>query len=167
LLSEKGNPIGIRLKYSIRFPVDGQYSPFPQAFPERITSAYTGALSLRVHRSNIEPLPEGLQNAQQLFFGGRPTFKGGVTYKFMIEMVPGYDSYNEQKKSFCLMTKSYSQQGVRERFDREVMSEIKLRFRLSVSGTDMEGRTPVLSENTYAPSAWHQGFLKDGVLECP
>jgi hypothetical protein len=167
LLSEKGNPLGIRLKYSIRFPVDGQYSPFPQAFPERITSSYTGALSLRVHRSNVEPLPEGLQNAQQLFFGGRPTFKGGITYNFTVEMVPGYANYNEPKKSFCLMTKSYSQQGVRERFDREVMSEIKVRYRLSVSGTDMEGRTPVLTENSYAPGTWHQGFLKDGVIECP
>jgi hypothetical protein len=167
LLSEKGNPIGIRLKYSIRFPVDGQYSPFPQAFPERITSSYTGALSLRVHRTSVEPLPAGLQSAQQLFTGARPTFKGGVTYNFTVEMVPGYANYNEPKKSFCLMTKSYNQQGVRERFDREVMSETKVRYRLSVSGTDLEGRTPALTENSYAPAMWHQGFLKDGVTECP
>lgn len=166
LLSDKGNPIGLRLKYSIRFPVDGQFSPYPQAFPERITSAYTGALSLRVHRSHVEPLPDGLQQARQIFFSGRPSFKGGVIYNFTVEMVPSYASYNEQKKSFCLMTKSYNQQGVRERFEREVRSEIKLRYRLSFSGTDLEGRTPVLTENTYSPGIWHRSFLKDGVTDC-
>lgn len=169
LSSEKGNPIGIKLKYSIRFPVDGQYSPFPQAFPERITSSYTGALSLRVHRSNVEPSPEGLPSGQQVFSSGRPTFKGGVVYNFTIEMVPGYANYNEQKKSFCLMTKAYnqgSQQGLKDRFEREVMSDVKIRYRLSFSGTDLESRTPVLTENTYSPGAWHQSFAKDGVTEC-
>lgn len=173
LLSEKGNPIGIRLKYSVRFPVDGQYSPFPQAFPERITSSFTGALSLRILRSSVTPLPEGLQNGQQLFSGGRQTFKGGVTYNFTIEMVPSYANYIEQKKSFCLATKSYlqanpqGQPGLRERFEREVMSDTKVRYRISFSGTDLESRTPVLTENSYMPGAWHQSFIKDGVTECP
>ncbi len=175
LLSEKGNPIGLRLKYSIRFPVDGQYSPFPQAFPERITSSYTGALSLRVLRSSVSPLPDGLQPGQQLFAAGRQTFKGGVTYNFTVEMVPSYATYNEQKKSFCLATKAYTQggqppgnqQSLRERFEREVMSELKIRYRISFPGTDLEGRTPVLTENSYAPGLWHHSFLKDGVTECP
>jgi len=166
LLSEKGNPIGLRLKYSIRFPVDGQFSPYPQAFPERITSTYTGALSLRVHRAQVEPMPEGMQQSQQLFFSGRPSFKGGVVYNFTVEMVPSYASYNEQKKSFCLMTKSYNQQGIRERFEREITSSLKFRYRLSFSGTDLEGRNPVLTENTYSPDLWHRSFQKDGVMDC-
>ena len=167
LLSEKGSPIGVRIKYSIRFPVEGQYSPYPQAFPERINNTYTGAMNLRLYRSQIEPLPDGLQSPQQMFFSGRPTFKAGVTYNLTVEMVPGYANYNEQKKSFCLATRSYSQQGIRERFEREVTSEAKVRFRLSFSGTDLEGRTPVLTENTYAPGVWHRSFIKDGVAECP
>lgn len=167
LLSEKGNPIGIRLKYSIRFPVEGQYSPIPQAFPERITNTYTGALSLRPNRSTVEPRPETLQPGQQIFSSGRQTFKSGIVYSFTIEMVPGYANYNEQKKSFCLMTRSYTQQGLRERFEREVTSDTKVRYRISFSGTDLESRTPVLTENSYAPSLWHQSFLKDGVTECP
>lgn len=166
LLSEKGNPIGLRLKFAIRFPVDGQYSPYPQAFPERITSAYTGALSLRVHRSTVEPLPEGLQQPQQMFFSGRPAFKSGVVYRFSVDLIPSYANYNDQKKSFCLMTKSYNQQGIRERFEREVTSATRFRYRLSFSGTDLEGRTPVLTENTYSPAVWHRGFIKDGVTEC-
>lgn len=167
LLSEKGSPIGVRVKYSIRFPVDGQYSPYPQAFPERITNTYTGAMNLRLYSSHIEPLPDGLQSPQQMFFSGRPTFKAGIVYNLTVDMVPGYANYNEQKKSFCLATRSYSQQGIRERFEREVTSESKVRFRLSFSGTDLEGRTPVLTENTYAPGIWHRSFLKDGVAECP
>lgn len=167
LLSDKGNPIGVRLKYSIRFPVDGQYSPYPQAFPERIPNTYTGAMNLRLYRSHVEPLPDGLQSPMQLFFSGRPMFKAGVTYNMTVEMIPGYANYNEQKKSFCLATRSYSQQGIRERFEREVTSDGKVRFRLSFSGTDLESRTPVLTENTYAPGVWHRSFMKDGVPECP
>lgn len=166
LLSEKGNPIGLRLKYSIQFPVEGQYSPYPQAYPERITNLYTGALSLKLYRSHVEPLPVGLQTPQQMFFGGRPVFKAGVTYNFTVELIPGYANYNEQKKNFCLATKSYSQQGIRDRFEREVTSDDKLRFRLSFSGTDLESRTPVLTENAYTPGDWHRSFIKDGVTEC-
>ncbi|MFN0111239.1 MAG: hypothetical protein ACKVZH_20440 [Blastocatellia bacterium] len=166
LLSGKGNPIGLRLKYSIRFPVDGQYSPYPQAYPERITNTYTGALSLKLYRSSVEPVPNGLQTPQQMFFGGRPIFSAGVIYNFTVDLIPGYAVYNEQKKEFCLQTRSYSQQGIRERFEREVTSDAKVRFRLSFSGTDLESRTPVLTENTYAPGVWHRSFTKDGVTEC-
>ncbi|MGH9800241.1 MAG: hypothetical protein ACRD82_07740, partial [Blastocatellia bacterium] len=166
LLSEKGSPIGVRLKYSIRFPVDGQYSPYPQAYPERINNTYTGAMNLRLYRSHIEPLPDGLQSPQQMFFSGRPVFKAGVTYDFTVELIPGYAVYNEQKKNFCLQTRSYSQQGIRERFEREVTSDAKIRFRLSFSGSDLEGRTPVLTENAYAPGVWHRSFTRDGVAEC-
>jgi hypothetical protein len=64
------------------------------------------------------------------------------------------------------MTKSYRQQGIRERFDREVMSEQRIRYRLSFSGSDLDGRTPTLTENAYVPNAWFQGFVREGVVEC-
>jgi hypothetical protein len=167
LLSEKGNPIGIRLNYSMRFPVEGSYSPFPQLYPERIGSGYTGALSMRVHRGNVEPSPEGVKNPGQLVFGVRATFKTNVIYNFSVDLVPNYTIYNEQRKSFCVQTKPYTQQGVRERFEREVAGEVKLRFRFSISGTDLDGRLPTLTENTYVPNAWYRGYQREGAMNCP
>ncbi|HEV2663390.1 MAG TPA: hypothetical protein VG324_00665, partial [Blastocatellia bacterium] len=107
LLSEKGAPIGIRLKYSVRFPVDGSYSPFPSLFPERASRGFTGALSMRVHKGSVEPEPEGSQKSSQWIFGGRGTFKAGVVYNFSVDLVPNYVFYNEQKGAFCLQTKTY------------------------------------------------------------
>jgi hypothetical protein len=151
----------------MRVPVEGTYSPFPQLYPERIGSGYTGALSMRVHRGNVDPSPEGVKNPGQLVFGVRATFKTDVTYNFSVDLVPNYTIYNEQRKSFCMQTKPYNQQGVRERFEREVAGELKLRFRFSISGTDLDGRLPVLTENAYVPNAWYRGYQKEGAADCP
>jgi hypothetical protein len=166
LLSEKGNPIGIRLKYTIRFPLDGSYSPYPSIYPERVGYGFTGALGLRVHRGTVEPSPDGLQNNAQWMVGGRGNFKAGTDYNFTIDLIPNYAVFNEQKKSFCLQTKSYSQPGLRERFEREVMSETRIRYRLSVSGTDLDGRQPSLTETAYVPGVWYQGYLMEGARDC-
>ncbi|HKX33576.1 MAG TPA: hypothetical protein VJ302_38210 [Blastocatellia bacterium] len=165
LISEKGNQIGIRLYYSIRFPVKGSYSPYPQLYPERLGSIYTGALSMRVHKVSVEPWPENLDNPTQLAFGARATFSQRPTYNFTIDLVPNYTVYNEQK-GFCLQSKAYNQPSLRERFEREVTSEQKLRFRFSVPGTDIDGRLPTLTENTYIPNVWRLGYLKEGAKDC-
>ncbi len=166
LLSEKGNPVGVRLKYSIRFPVEGSYSPFPSVYPERVGYGFTGALGMRVHKGSVEPLPDGLPQSNQWLFGGRGIFKGGVVYNFTVDLIPNYAVFNEQQKTFCLQTKSYNQPGIRERFEREVMSEAKIRYRFSVSGTDLDGRQPSLTESAYVPLVWYQGYVKEGAGEC-
>ena len=167
LTTEKGNPIGIRLKYAVRFPVSGSYSPQPQVYPERIGYGYTGALQMRVQRGAVEPAPEGLGNPTQLFFGSRATFRADTVYNFTVDLVPNYVVFNEQQKNFCMMAKSYTQQGLRERFDREVQSEARYRYRIAFTGTDLDGRTPTLTENLYVPRMWHQGLLREGAGECP
>ncbi len=167
MLSEKGYPLGIRLSYSIIFPVEGSYSPYPKVYPEHFNSSYTAALSMRVLKISVEPKPGGIQNPDQLFFGSRATFKPDVTYTFTVDLVPNYVNYNDQKRSFCVQTKIYSQQGMRDRFEREVTSKLKLRYRLAISGTDLDGPTPTLTHNAYVPNQWYQGYLKEGVTVCP
>jgi hypothetical protein len=167
LLSEKGNPIGIRLKYSMRFPVEGSYSPYPQLYPERIGTGYTGALSMRVQRGAVDPLPDGVQKTEQMVFGVRAVFKPGVDYNFTVDLIPNYVIYNDQKKSFCLQTKAYSQQGMRERFEREAAGEQKLRFRFALSGADLDGRLPTLTENAYTPARWYLAYRREGAGDCP
>jgi hypothetical protein len=178
LLSEKGNPIGVRLKYSIRFPVDGSYSPFPSLYPERASRGFTGALGMRVHKGSVEPEPDGAQKSNQWVFGGRGTFKAGVVYNFSVDLIPNYIFFNDQKGAFCFQTKAYIQPSgpgatghptLRERFEREVTSETKLRYRLSISGVDLDGRQPLqplLTEMSYAPNAWYQSYRREGAVDC-
>lgn len=167
LVSDKGNPIGIRLKYAIRFPVSGSYAPQPQVYPERISQGYTGALGMRIIRGTVEPAPDGMQNPQIFFSGGRAEFKGGDVYRFTVDLIPVYAAYDDQKKTFCINTKSYNQPGLKERFDRELISEQKTRYRVSFAGTDLDGRLPALTENVYVPNVWYQGFSREKISDCP
>jgi hypothetical protein len=167
LLSEAGNPIGIRLRYAIRFPADGSYSPHPQVHPERIGSGYTGALGMRLLKGTVEPMPAGLSNATQFLMGGRAEFRAGTLYRFTADLVPNYALFDEQKKRFCLQSNAYSQPGLRERFDRELAGEQRLRYRISFAGADLDGRTPALTEHTYVPNHWRLGFKREGAVDCP
>jgi len=75
-----------------------------------------------------------------------------------------------------LQTKAYIQAGgaagpaghpgLRERFDREVMSETKIRYRISISGIDLDGWQPLQTERTYAPNAWDQSYRCEGAVDC-
>ncbi|MEP7271740.1 MAG: hypothetical protein ABI882_09555, partial [Acidobacteriota bacterium] len=165
LLSESGSPIGVRLQFSLRFPKEGFYTPLPQVYPDRIVSGYTGALSMRVHRLEVAPVPEGPQPAVAMRYMARASYKANQLYRFTIDMVPNYAQYNEQKRNFCIMSKAFSY-GSSERFLSEVTSETKVRFRISIMGTDIDGRQPGTSEHTYVPNMWYTGFLKDGSAEC-
>jgi hypothetical protein len=131
---------------------------------------------MRVHKGSVEPEPDGAQKSSQWIFGGRGTFKAGVVYNFSVDLVPNYVYFNEQKGAFCLQTKAYIQPGgpgspgihpgLRDRFEREVMSETKIRYRLSISGIDLDGRQPMLTERSYAPNLWYQSYRREGAVDC-
>ena len=164
-LSERGSQIGLRLKYTLRFPRDGFYSPVPQVYPERINSGYTGALSLRTHKVTIDPAPDGLPPSVELRYISRAMYRGGQSYRFTIDLVPNYATFLDAGRGFCIAVKTFAQ-GTRDRFFAEITNEARLRFRFSITGTDYDGRQPVSTVQTYTPSAWYKGYLKDGALEC-
>jgi hypothetical protein len=166
LLTESGNPVGIRLRYVVRFPVDGYYSPLPNLYPEKIGNGYTGALSMRLLRSSVSPLPEGVTQPQQVLYAGRTLYKRDQPYEFTVDLVPNYVIYHEQQKKYCLQSRAFSQGDMRERFEREVKSEGRIRYRFSISGTDYDGRQPTLTEKGYAPGVWYASLQKEGVVEC-
>ena len=165
-LTEKGNPLGIRLRYTMNFPVTGAYTPLPQIYPERVGYGYTGALSMRIHQVVANPMPAGVTNQPNWIYGGKAIYSAGIDYEFTVDLIPNYAVYNDAAKNFCLQIKPYTQTGLRERFEREVGSEQKLRFRFSVSGSDLEGRNPALTENAYIPRHWQLGYQKEGAVEC-
>ncbi len=165
-LSEKGNPVGIRLRYTINFPTTSSYTPMPQIYPDRVGYGYTGATGMRVHHATVSPQPAGINPALSWSYGSRATFTAGVDYEFVVEMLPNYVIFNESTKSFCLQSRPYTQTGLKERFEREVESLQRIRFRFSVSGTDLEGRSTGVTEKSYVLRDLHQGYLREGAIEC-
>ena len=166
LLSAQGNPIGVRFTYTMVFPREGVYLPQPNLYPERISSGYTGALSLRIARSTVAPLPENADQPNQILFSGRARYQSGVPYTFTVDLVPNFAMWREDKKDYCLMTRSYNSPGMKERFERELNSDERLRYRVTISGTDLDGRQSNLTEKGYAPRLWLQSFTKENVGEC-
>jgi len=166
LMTERGNPIGIRLKYSMSVPAEGSYSLYPHLYPESINTVGASALSMRVHRATVDPLPDGMENQDQLFFGARATFKPGRVYNFTVDLIPNFVIYTDHKKGFCIQRKAYSQQGNRDRFERQVTSRLKLRYRFTLTGTDLDRPQPSLTQNTYVPLVWYQSYLKEGAVDC-
>jgi hypothetical protein len=45
------------------------------------------------------------------------------------------------------------------------MSDTKIRYRISISGIDLDGQ-PVLTERTYAPNSWYQSYRREGAVDC-
>src|SRR5262245_61580645 len=166
LITERGNPIGIRLKYSMSVPAEGSYSLYPHLYPESINAGVAAALSMRVHRASVDPLPDGMENQDQLFFGARAMFKPGQVYNFTVDLIPNFVNYLDHKKEFCIQRKAYSQQGSRERFERQVTSRLKLRYRFTLTGTNLDRPQPSLTHNTYVPFVWYQSYLKEGAVDC-
>lgn len=166
LLTLAGNPIGIRLRYAIRFPVEGYFAPQPNVYPERISSGYTGALSMRVIRSSVTPQPAGVQQPNQIIFAGRTIYQRDQLYQFTVDLVPNYVVFNEAQQKYCLASKGFTQAGMQERFEREVKSEVGGRYRFSISGTDYDGRQPVFTRLTYTPNHWWASLQKEGATEC-
>ena len=121
---------------------------------------------MRVLKGSVNPMPDWGPRSNQWVFGGRGIFKAGVVYDFTVDLIPNYAVFNEQKGAFCLQIKAYSPPTLRERFDREVKSEMKIRYHFTVSGSDLTGRQPSLTENTYAPNVWYQGYRREGAVEC-
>lgn len=165
LLSEGGNAVGIRIKYEVRFPRDGVYAPTPQLFPERPAAGYTGALAMRPIRSLIEPSPAGGPATGPLQYLGRAGYRRDQVYRFTVDLVPNYLLFNEAQRTFCFATKAYGQAS-RERFEQEIKSEARVRYRISITGTDYDNRKQAVTENSYVPYTWYASALKEGAREC-
>lgn len=165
LLTGTGNQIGIRLRFRAAFPTDANYTPFPSLYPERISQGYTGALNLRVHNSSVSPQPAEVSGAAWTL-NTRARFSAGVEYEFVVDLVPSYALTSSDGGRFCLNYRPYTQPELINRFEKEISSQRRTRFRLNVSGSDLEGRMSALTEQTYIPDTWLRGLRQEGAVEC-
>jgi len=172
LQGEGGTEIGVRLRYTLRFPVTGVYSPLPQLYPERMPPASTGALAMRVHDLRVTPLPEGLSLATppatpSPLLTGRYTYQEGIDYQFEADLVPNYVLSPPSSAGFCLQLRVYHQPGLRERFEQEVSRERRTRYRFTIPGSTLEARNPALTAQAYDPVRWHAAHLRRNTPTCP
>lgn len=171
LAGEGGAEIGVRLRYTLRFPVTGVYSPHPQLYPERMPPGSTGALAMRLHHLRVTPLPDGLSPATPAtpspLLTGRFTYQAGIDYQFEADLVPNYVLSPASSTGFCLQLRVYHQPGLRERFEQEVSRERRMRYRFTIPGSTLEARNPALTVQAYDPVRWHAAHLRWRTPTCP
>jgi hypothetical protein len=154
LLSAQGNPIGIRVRFSIRFPRTDFHAPHPYLTPEESFLRETGTLFfLHVIRESVEPEPEK------------------TLYQLSFDMIPNFLVQNATGDKLCVAYPPPDAR-TRERFDQLLrdQTEIRTRYQLSIwessYGTPWRGGKEEWTENSYSPLAFYQSARQKGAPDC-
>ncbi len=160
LYSPNGNPIGVRLRFSIRFKSAGGYAPTPSLLPA--DESLKGVRGLRAFKMEVEPAPAPLPRSPMRPPYGR--YQGGVVYHFTAEMLPDFYFPRAAQRGPCV-----SFRGSEE--ERAFKGPVETRFRIAVSGTKLDrfsGEEEVLTKNTYRLRTLYDAALSEGASQpCP
>jgi hypothetical protein len=162
LNSVSGSPIGLRLHYSIRFPARQSIAAMPHVFPAYATSAWRGAVTMKVSGGTITPLPQmiGAQSLQDVIvYGGTATYQGGSTYNFTVDLVPDYVIQGTQSGRYCI----YEQKFInRAAWDALIASTADVPYTVSISDTETTATIP----GFFSQRTFYRNFTADGATDC-
>ncbi len=158
LLSSQGEPLGIRMRYSVRFPRAGLYPPAPllAATDERFQ-----AHSMRVTRAEITPRPDEI-HSDPSNTGTYARYRGDVTYSFVVDLVPGFVIVSPDKIKSCLLFLSVNEKNA------VTTSDARTRFRVHIDGTDYGGYfggAPQVTKNAYSVREFYQDAVANGAKD--
>src|SRR5262249_33152960 len=134
LLSEKGNPIGIRLRYSMQFPTSDYFWQSPTLTHQTDLSLETWADG-RILDQEIEPL-------MTLDQSGVRRYERGKTYNFTMEFIPNFLMWNPRRTKVCILNPPAEYQTA---FESLLRNGVRVPYRVRISGTKFEG----LTDNPY------------------
>src|SRR5262249_2482068 len=129
LLTPSGHPIGIRMRYSVRFPEERYYSPAPflTSSDERLQ-----ARAMRNVRAEIPPRPEKMRPDPSRA-GTYAQYKSNVTYSFVIDLVPAFVIQSLDKTRSCILFSVPADKAA------IVADERRIPFAVHIDGTDYGG----------------------------
>lgn len=165
LVSDRGNVIGLRLRYAIRVSHDGNYSLQPWVRPI-YTKENLRSVEMHPIAVTADPLPEGL-NAKtaelHLRYGGGSTYRAGKTYRFVADTIPSFAIQNAQKTRFCIMRSRFKGSPELEATWRSItISDQAVSYGTNIRWTTFAGRTGGFS----GLGVFYRSFLKEGAQEC-
>ncbi len=166
LVSERGNMIGLRLRYAVRVSRDGDYAFSPSVWPIYANENVRGKIEMQALAVNVDPFPEGLSpmgGALQLRYGGGATYKAGTTYRLVVDMIPNFAIQNAQRTRFCIMRSTFNGSPALEATWRALVTNDRpISYRTNIGWTTFKGRTDSFS----GPGVFYQSFVKEGAQEC-
>src|SRR6185503_10656073 len=97
--------------YSVQFAADMVLAMMPHVFPQYRKTAWRGLVTMKPLQGTISPAPE-LAGATSLrdviVYSGQATYRAGVTYTFVIDMVPDYVFQGSLSGKFCIHEQKFS-----------------------------------------------------------
>ncbi len=167
LHSNRGNPIGIRLRFSIRATEDGKYSPLVVMYPDGRTY---GDLPL-----NMWQMDSTWETARPPLGPGY-TFKSNVTYTLTANLIPRFLLQNDPKTKFCIRSVQPGWEKHGEEFKSFLENPgttMQYRVRIVVDTFDQyRGRGNLhtvfdeATRSSYNPTEFYESALKEGAREC-
>jgi hypothetical protein len=166
LLSGYGNPLGVRVRYTITFSEDGYYQASPDVSPVFRNFDWRGAVNLRLLDARLEPAPPADPSGQAalaLQYGGLVPYKANVDYQFTADFIPGYVIRNDAGPKFCLYEQLIGSQPLQiSRWQAIKASAEPLPYSVSIFDFGFSARTGDLPP----VGVFHENFIKEGAQPC-
>ncbi|MGO9088964.1 MAG: hypothetical protein ACLQBK_27485 [Candidatus Sulfotelmatobacter sp.] len=166
LLSGQGNPLGVRVRYTITFSEDGYYQASPYVSPVFRNFDWRGAVDLRLLDARLEPAPPADPSGQAalgLQYGGPVPYKANVDYQFTADFIPNYVIRNDARTKFCLYEQLIGSQPRQiSRWQAIEASGEPLTYSVSIFDFGFSARTGDLPP----VGVFHENFIKEGAQPC-
>jgi hypothetical protein len=162
LVSSSGAPIGMRLRYSIRFPSRQTIAAMPHVFPVYRETAWRGMVTMKPLNGTIAPAPQmvGVQSLQDVIvYQAAATYQGGVTYAFTVDMAPDFVFQGTQTGRFCIHEQKFTNRAV---WNVLIASETAVPYSVTISDTGTVANIPAfLPQRTF-----YESFKSGGAFDC-
>ena len=161
--SSDGNPLGLRLRYRIRFAADALISAVPRVSPLYSERDWRGVVDMKPLQGDITPAPEfrGSSSLTNLIMNrGRASYRAGVTYSFTVDMVPGYVIQGVRSGRFCLYERKFERNWNRWAAIRAGTAPLPY----SVSMRDLHYDAEVPS--FFPQGTFYESFVRAGAADC-
>lgn len=139
LASPNGNPLGLRIAFTVRFDTAGYYDVTPHVFPVYSEFRWRGEIAMR---------PVNLE--------ARTQYDANIDYHLTYDMIPAYIT-RKPDGSYCM------QSPPRLALFEEIMASSQpVKYRVDIASLDFVSETVPLDP----ARTWFQSFRREGATQC-
>jgi len=157
-----GQPIGMRLSYSMQFPTRKTIVAMPHVFPVYQQFAWRGTVTMKPLSGTITPAPQmvGTQSLQDVIvYQAAATYQPGVTYTFTVDMVPDFVFQGTQSGRFCIHEQKFTNRTV---WDALKASQAAVPYSVTINDTETFANIPAF----YPQRTFYESFVAAGAFDC-
>ena len=161
--SSDGSPIGLRLRYRIRFAADALVAAVPRVSPLYSDRDWLGVVKMKPLQGNITPAPEfrgAASLTDVIAYRGRASYRAGVTYSFTIDMVPDYVIQGVHSGRFCLHERKFERRWNRWAAIRTSTAPVP--YSVSIRDLDYDAEVP----SFFPQRTFYESFVQAGAADC-